>query len=75
MARPLWLVELIKKTFPGRFTIAELTKWPVLGRLIDMALFEGDDIVYLPDDTVIPIHAELNRPADMVLPSQVVEPI
>lgn len=50
MGRPLWLVELIKIGFPGRFLIAKLTKVPIIGRILDHWLFEGDDIIYLPRD-------------------------
>jgi hypothetical protein len=73
MARPVWLVELIKKSFPGRFLAARVTRAPVIGKLIERMLFQGDDLVYLPKDRSIQIHAAIERPADMVLPSQVVE--
>ena len=48
MSRPMWLVELIKKSFPGRFLAARATRVPLLGRMIDHLLFEGDDLIYLP---------------------------
>ncbi len=73
MAQPVWLVSLIKKTFPTRFRAAELTKTPVLGRLLDHWLFAGDDIIYLPKDRVIPINQSFARPEQTVLPSEVVE--
>lgn len=73
MARPLWLVELIKKTFGSRFTLARLTKAPVVGSVIDTMLFGGDDIIYLPRDNVIRIDQALEKPPDVVLPSAVVE--
>jgi ferredoxin len=73
MARPVWFVELIKKSFPSRFLGARLTKAPVIGKLIERMLFWGDDLVYLPKDRTIQIHAAIERPTDMVLPSQVVE--
>jgi ferredoxin len=40
---------------------------------VDRFLFEGDDLIYLPQDNVINIHQTLELPGDMVLPSQVVE--
>ena len=73
MARPVWFVELIKKAFPGRFLGAEITKAPLIGKLVERMLFWGDDLVYLPKDRTIQIHAAIQRPEDMVLPSQVVE--
>jgi len=73
MARPVWFVELIKKSFPSRFFAARVTRAPVVGKLIERMLFWGDDLVYLPMDRTIQIHAAIERPMDMVLPSQVVE--
>jgi len=76
MGRPIWFVNLIKKTFPNRFRVAQLTRVPVVGRLIDHGLFAGDDIVYLPRDAVvqnvIQVDQPIDNPGDMVLPSQVV---
>jgi ferredoxin len=67
------MVGIIKKTFPGIFTIARATNVPGVGRLIDKALFEGDDMIYLPRDSVIEVNREVEAPADVVLPSQVVD--
>jgi hypothetical protein len=46
-------VQLIKKTFPNRFLVARATKVPIIGRILDRWLFEGDDLLYLPKDQVI----------------------
>jgi ferredoxin len=73
MARPLWFVELIKKAFPTRFLAARVTQAPVIGGLVERIFFWGDDLVYLPKDRTIQVHAAIERPAEMVLPSQVVE--
>jgi ferredoxin len=73
MARPLWFVQLIKLSFQQRFLLAELTKLPILGNLVDHFLFRGDDIVYLPLDHVIKVNERIERPEEMVLPSQIVE--
>ncbi len=72
MARPMWFVHLIKKSFPGRFMAARATKLPLLGRLVDHLLFEGDDIIYLPRDHTIQINEPIEMPVEVVLPSQVV---
>ncbi|TFG31925.1 4Fe-4S ferredoxin, partial [Candidatus Thorarchaeota archaeon] len=76
MARPLWFVTLLKKTFPNRRFIAKATKVPLLGRLVDKMLFEGDNIMYLPKDTVaqktILIGKSLDRPEEAALPSEVI---
>ena len=72
--RPLWFIEQLKRSFHRRFTLARLTRLPLLGGLMDRMLFRGDDLVYLPKDSVIQV--EVNRaiepPASTVLPSQVV---
>jgi ferredoxin len=73
MSRPLWFVQLVKKSFPGRFLAARATRVPVLGSVLDQWLFGGDDLIYLPVDRVIEISQPLDLPGEMVLPSQVVE--
>jgi Pyruvate/2-oxoacid:ferredoxin oxidoreductase delta subunit len=73
MARPMWFVHWLEVFFPARFTFARLTRVPGLGGLVDRALFDGDDLLYLPRDTTIPIHAAIERSEDMVLPSQVLD--
>jgi len=53
-----------------------MTKVPLLGRAIDKMLFDGDDIMYLPKDTVaqkvIQIGKSLDRPEESAFPSEVV---
>ena len=73
LGRPLWFVELIKKTFPRVKLIAKLTKLPIIGRIIEHMLFEGDDIIYLMKDQVIQVNKPIEQEEEMVLPSQVVE--
>ena len=73
MSRPLWFVQLIRKAYPGRFLAARTTKVPILGRIVDRLFFDGDNLIYLPQDQVIPINQPLDMPEEVVLPSQVVE--
>ena len=73
MSRPLWFVQLIKKTFPSRFLAAGATRVSILGRIMDRWFFEGDDLMVLPRDRVIQINHSLELPDEMVLPSEVVE--
>ena len=81
MSRPLWLVSLIKRTFPNRFALARATKTPVIGAALDGLLFEGDDLFYLPPDHLVragirrtvSVGKAVETAPDMVLPSQVVE--
>ncbi|MBU7016032.1 MAG: 4Fe-4S binding protein [Theionarchaea archaeon] len=72
MSRPVWVTNLLKKGFSYRFFLAQLTRVPILGRIMDFLLFEDDDIIYLPKDLVIQIDQSIT-PGEMVLPSQVVE--
>ena len=74
MGAPLWMVQLIKKTFPNKRLIAQLTNVPIIGRIVDSLLFQGDDIIYLPKDNVVEIKVgkKLERPSETILPSQVV---
>ena len=71
MARPLWFVKILEKTFPNIKFIAKLTRIPFIGRIFDKLLFEGDDIIYLPKDSVITINKEIEKQADTVLPTEI----
>ncbi len=73
MARPLWFVKLLKKAFPNIKFIAKLTRFPLLGKIIDKILFEDDEIIYLPQDKIILVDQEVENQEDLVLPSQVLE--
>ncbi len=73
MARPLWFVKLLKKTFPNIAFIAKLTNLPIIGKIFDKIMFEGDDITYLTQDKVINVNKAINKQDDLVLPSQVLE--
>jgi len=73
MARPLWFVKLLKKTFPNVKLIAKLTNLPILGSLIDYLLFREDDIIYLPQDRSIKVDQSLGEYDEVVLPSQVLK--
>jgi ferredoxin len=66
-------VALVKGAFPGRFLLARATRLPLLGSLLDRLLFEGDRLIYLPRDGVIPVHEAIASPEEMALPSQVVD--
>ena len=72
--RPLWFIEQLKKNFHRRFSLAKLSRLPVLKLLMDLMLFKGDDLVYLPTDRLIQveINREIEVPVNQVLPSQVV---
>ena len=71
--KPLWYVNILKKTFPNVKFIAKLTNFPVLGKIFDKLMFDGDDIVYLLQDKVINVDKKLGEYDEYVLPSQVLE--
>ncbi len=73
MARPAWLVELIKRNFSKRFAIGKMMKVPVVGPLIKKVFFGGDDVIFLPKDQVVAVNQHVTHKGQMVLPSQVVE--
>ena len=56
--------------------IAKATKIPLLGRAVDKIFFEGDDVIYLPKDSVaqktIQIDMKLDRPEETALPSEII---
>lgn len=72
--------KLLKATFDRRFTMAKLTRVPGLGWGMEKALFDRDDMFYLPrDGTVqagrvrsIELGVEV-RPESVMLPSQVID--
>jgi hypothetical protein len=73
LSRPLWFVDLLKKSFPQRFRVARLTNLPLLGDLIDWGLFDGDDLLFLPSDRSIVVNESIPQQGDFVLPSRVVD--
>lgn len=76
MSRPLWFVDLIKKHFGLRYFGAEITKWPIIGRVMEHALFNGhktgDALFYLPKDRVV-IRQNIEEQENIAAPSSVVE--
>ena len=73
MSRPTWLVALIRAGFPGRFMLAGLTRWPVVGKALEQWLFAGDDMIILPADRVVRVGKDVDVPEQSVLPSVLVE--
>ncbi|MBN1109206.1 MAG: hypothetical protein JXA45_00445, partial [Methanomassiliicoccales archaeon] len=60
-------VRIIRRGFRYRFKLARLTRWPLLGRLMDKAFFEGDDIMVIPKE--VSGHV-LDIPVDLPAPSR-----
>jgi len=75
MGRAFWFVCLLKASFPGHFLAARATNIPTLGRLADRVLFDGDDLVFLPQDRILQsiiVDEVIERPGETVLPSHLV---
>jgi ferredoxin len=75
MGRSLWLINFLKRHFSLRFAAAELTKWPLIGPVMEHALFNGhksgDALFYLPKDRVV-INQNIAAQENVVVPSEVV---
>ena len=70
MARPTWLVALIRAGFPGRFVLAGVTRWPVVGKALEKWLFDGDDLVFLPSDRVVQVGRDVDALRRVIRPAQ-----
>ena len=70
--RPVRFVKILKKMFPHGKKLGTLTKIPIVGRFFDK-LVEGDELIYLTSDKVIPVNQEVEKLDDMILPSKIVE--
>lgn len=73
MARPLWIVEVLKKLYPHRQFFAKMTRIPVIGKLVDYTLFRDDEMFFLPRAQSIPVQTDIDQPESLVIPFQVVE--
>ncbi len=73
MASPAWIRTVINKTFDQRFFLSKLTHYPVIGRVIEHLLFQGDDIIFLPSDRSIPVNRDIPDSENTILPSQVLD--
>ncbi len=75
MASPYFIKTIINKTFSQRFFLSKLTRYPVIGRVIEYLLFEDDEVIYLPRDNTIsiPINTDIAPKEDVVLRSKVLE--
>ncbi len=68
------IIEIIEKLFPYRFTLARITKIPILGSFVENFAFgEEDELIYLPKKEVVDVNEYVEPPESMALPSQVVE--
>ncbi len=71
MPLPHWMVRLIIRLFPKRFSIARLSKIPLFGNLIDLAFFDKDQIMFIPK--VVDLDASFGEPESVPLPFSVAE--
>jgi Pyruvate/2-oxoacid:ferredoxin oxidoreductase delta subunit len=76
MSLPLWAVKLLQLNFPSRFFLAKLTKYPLIGKLLDYLFFHKDEIIYLPQNKVVQLNQKINvdkTSENLVLPTKIVE--
>ena len=73
MASPYWVKQLINKTFSQRFFWAKFSRVPVIGRIIEYALFEDDDIIFLPKTRPIPVNQTIKQQDNLVVPADVLD--
>ena len=74
MKTPLWIIALIRKAFPARFFLLRMTKrFPLFRKFIDYFFFRDDHITYLPNPRTIKLHANLERPDQIVMPTSAIE--
>ncbi len=73
MKKQKLIIKLIDKFFPKRFRLADLTNYPLIGRLVDKLLFEEDNMIYLTKDSVIEMDKSIEMPDNYVLPSKIVD--
>ncbi|MFZ5570753.1 MAG: DUF362 domain-containing protein [Thermodesulfobacteriota bacterium] len=73
MGSPYFMKTIINKTFSQRFFWSRMSRYPVIGRLMEYLLFENDEIIYLPKDQSIPVNRSLAPREDLVLPSMILE--
>ncbi|MDI9644277.1 MAG: 4Fe-4S binding protein [Candidatus Verstraetearchaeota archaeon] len=59
------------RLFPKRFTIARMSRIPLVGRVIDWALFKDDRLLFIPK--TVELDVRLGEPESMVLPYRVAE--
>lgn len=75
MAKSLWLIKFLQKHFSMRFAVADLTKWPLIGPMMEHALFNGhrtgDALYFLPKDRVV-IDQHIGDQENFAVPSTVV---
>lgn len=72
--------RMIKGGFGYRFTLARMTRVPMIGQALEWAFFDQDEMIYLPKDSVssristLVVEKEIAR-ENMVLPSQIIDHI
>ncbi|MBA4367521.1 MAG: 4Fe-4S ferredoxin [Desulfobacterium sp.] len=73
MASPYWIKTVINRTFSQRFFWSKVSNLPVIGRMIEYALFEDDEIIYLPQKKTIPVNQSIAHEGNLVVPRDVLD--
>jgi hypothetical protein len=65
---------LLKRNFKYRFTLAKASRIPFVGALMSWMFFDGDDLVYLPKDSVVEVavNKSIDPGTSTPLPSKII---
>lgn len=71
MSRSVFMANLIAKLIPREFKRFEFLQKPSRAKWLEEKFFEGDDMVCVIKDSVIPVGAHIDDPDNIVMPSTV----
>lgn len=73
MATPYGIRKLINKIYGTRFFWSRMTRYRVIGWIVERLFFKNDDVIFLPRDSVIAINETVDAPASIPVPSGIVD--
>ncbi|MBI9047130.1 MAG: 4Fe-4S binding protein [Anaerolineaceae bacterium] len=75
--RPRWITKqftnILKFFFPGRKLFSRPSRLPILKQIYDYMLFDGDDVIYLPKNSVVQVNEPIDSVDNTVVPSDIVD--
>lgn len=73
MSRPDRFLKFVKLVFPRSFRPSVITKIPFIARKVEKAFFEGDDMILVPKDSVLPVNRKADDIGQFAVPSKIIE--
>ena len=73
MAQPNWKLNLWKTFFPRNPKHGKFTRLPGVGKWFEKRLCDGDHIITLPRDKVVPVDQSVQAPDQLVLPTKLLD--